>query len=506
MANYIPSGTEYAAKILSESKGKFFVYGDPDVDGVFSAFFVCQMLSAFGKDYEIYINENRAHGFFYEDIAALEGRTVIAVDFSIKPEILEQLRQHNVKLVNIDHHDIKDKSLVTYSCTGTAIDGVVINNQYCFEPDDERYLSGAGMVYYVLSNICPSFDNAVSRAVVGITLLSDIRPLESDKARNFLRACYTCKEPYIQYLIDVTRAERDFGFGKPSMERNYVDYTFSPKMNALFRLNMGTTAIDLVMGKKPKFDLDEARQIQNQIRDYIKSKIQSPFNSNGVLQSVSSHLELSGANTMLPNLNTYYMPNETISDQYKLANFIGLTCSQLKGYGKSCIAYIGSDTHIERGSFRGRFDRVDYLDIFKQHGFNEENCAGHANAFGFHDCDLRSIDWIGLNNHLGIVESEAVQVEYENRVVDVSNLQFFTHSDLLKTMAMTNIYVRDSYRSYIRYVGSNVTRRAVGKMWEFLIDGVKVKCFDADITPTNGFILPIYDRGILTYFLKNIKK
>ena len=501
MANYVPAGTEFAADILSRSEGKFFVYGDPDVDGVFSAFFVCQVLEAFGKDYEIYINQNRAHGFFYEDIA------VIAVDFHIKPDILEKLRQNNVKLINIDHHDIKDNSLYIYSLgDDDRVDGVVINNQYFFEPDEQRYLSGAGMVYYVFANIIPHFDNAVNRSIVGITLLSDIRPIENDNAKAFLRECYTCREPYIQRLIDLTRAEIDGNFGRPVMERNYIDYTFSPKMNALFRLNMGDVAINITRGIKPAFNLDDARMYQNQIRDYIKSKIVSPFNTNKTAYLAGMDIRGQGMDIMPTNFNVYYMPDEKISDTYKLANFIGLTCSQLKGSGISCIAYIGTDKHIERGSFRGRFDSVDYLAIFRACGFSEESCAGHSNAFGFHDCDLDSIDWNTLNNRIGIAESTAMQTEYENRIVEVSNLQFFTHGELLRNMAMTNIYVRDCFRSYIKYVGTNAERHPKGKMWEFIIDGIKVKCFDKDIDTSNGYILPIYERGILSYYLKNIKK
>lgn len=36
----------------------------------------------------------------------------------------------------------------------------------------------------------------------------------------------------------------DFAFGTPKIDRNFVDFEFSPTINALFRFNMGTEVID----------------------------------------------------------------------------------------------------------------------------------------------------------------------------------------------------------------------------------------------------------------------
>lgn len=517
MMNWTPVGIPEAATVLSKLSGTPLVYFDPDVDGLYSGYFVCKFLEAMKIPYEKYINENRMHGFFYEDVAALSGRTVIAVDFSISPDKLESLRSNRVFLVNIDHHNIQDTELVTYKHDGSdTVDGVVINNQYSFEPDDKRYLSGAGVVYYVLSHFLPSFDCELTRALVGLTLLSDIRPIENKEAETFLRTLYICRLPYIQYLIDITKAERDYQFGVPRLERNYADYTFNPKINALFRLNMGTVAMDLAFGTKPSFNLDDARLIQNQITDYIAENLKSPFNTNnlldmqapGVTQFVKTVTDANGnevqlSDVVLSSLDIAYMPMVHISDSYSICNFIGLTCSHRKGFGKSCVAYVGDDSHVIRGSFRGRFDSVDYLGLFKKYGFR---CDGHRNAFGIMDCDLKDVDFIGLNTEIERLEAEAERHEYENRLVSVDNLSVFMHSDLLKQIAMTNIFVRDSYRIYLKYTGTNAKRTVRGKMFEYNIDGVMVKCFDEDIDTSNGYILPIYDRNVLTFYLKNIKK
>ena len=509
--DWCPRGVAIASSILSRSANDFLVYYDPDVDGLFSGKLACNFLDAFGKHYTTYINQNRAHGFFYEDITSLRGKTVIAVDFAITPDKLELLRQNGVLLINIDHHSIKSDKLVTYSFDGSSqIDGVVINNQYSFEPEEHRYLSGAGVVFYVLSHLVSGFDCEINRALVGLTLLSDIRPLENKLAENFLYTCYTCRHPYMKYLVDATKSERDFTFGVPRMERNYVDYTFSPKLNALFRLNMGQTAIDLANGVLPKFSLDSVRDKQNEIRDYIFTHVSSPFANNpDLLKNCSSQAvttqSQSGYSVGLKNLGVYGISPMLYDGKYTISNFIGLTCSHIKGNGQSCMVYVGDGDNIERGSFRGRFDSVDYLSIFRSHGF-DGYCDGHTVAFGILPYKLNNVDFEGLSAAIGEAEAAAEQTEYANRIFQVNNMSTYLHSDMLRTLAMTNIYVRDSHRVYIQYTGTNVTKNMKGKLIEFNIDGVIVKCFNDDIDTRNGYILPIYDRGQLTFYLKNIKK
>lgn len=517
MKGWVPSGVEYIADILSRSEGTFFVYGDPDVDGLFSTQFVLLLLKSFNKDYEVFINENRAHGFFYEDIKSLSGRTVIAVDFSITPDKLKLLQENNVKLINIDHHEILNKEQVTYSCDGTHVDGVVVNNQYCFEPEEHRYLSGAGVVYYAFCALVAGFDTELTRALVGLTLLSDIRPLENPYAREFLKTCYKCRHPYILRLVELTRAEKDYNFGVPSMERNYIDYTFSPKINALFRLNLGNVALDIIQGKDPPFSLSDARDVQNQVCDYIYSNLKNPFDINGLLNTAEEGIVqvpkfvdngLGGqtklVSTALDGLTMCFVEDTPITNAtYKLSNFIGLTCSHLKGTGNSTVVYVGTADVIVRGSFRGRCDTVNYLQLFRKYGMT---CAGHENAFGILNCRLADVDFIGLIKELKQLEAIAIEQEYANRITETSNFAMFTRTQLLKDIALTNIYVRDRYRVYIKYTGTNIVRKTMGKMWEYTIDGVHVKCFDADINPSNGYILPIYDRGILSFYLKNIKK
>lgn len=479
--NWKPVGLELAYKILNKSEGKLLVYFDPDVDGLFSGYLACRVLDALGKSYDKYINSNRAHGFLMseQEIAALAGRTVIAVDFSISEDKLALLYKYNVRLINIDHHDIRDKNLVYWGTVDNP-DGVVINNQYCFEPDEHRYLSGAGCVFYTFANMFEWFDTPLTRALVGITLLSDIRPIENDFAKIFLSACYTSRDPYMLYLVKVTKADRDFSFGVPLMERNYIDFTFSPKINALFRMNRGYDAIGLLFGSASDLDLDAIRQEQNAIRDDILGRLSPVYTSS--------------------SFDLLFSPEFDVSPDFAITNFIGLTCSKIKGdSGKSTITYMGTGSYIKRGSFRGRYDNVDYLSLFQRYGFS---CAGHANAFGISDCNISNIDISALDSELKALEQQASLVQMKNRLIPVDNMSLFIHTDLLKQVAMSNNYVRDQNRIYLKYTGTAISHVKHGKMIEYTLDNIKVKCFDEALSPTSDYILPIYDRRALSFYLK----
>lgn len=516
---WIPQGTDIASQILATSADdSFVVYYDPDVDGLMAGREVCAVLDAFKKKYAIYINENREHGFFYgnndSDLEALRGKTVIAVDFSIADATWAKLQEHGVRVINIDHHEIAHKELVTYSFDGKNPDGVIINNQYAFEPEHQRYLSGAGVVYYVFAAMFPAFDNQLMRGLVGITLISDIRPIENEYARVFLHDCYTCRDDFMLYLVSLVKPEKDYGFGVQLMERSYLEYRFNPRFNALFRLNRGYDAIGLLFYKKLDYSLDAAKAEQNNVMHTMIDRQQNIFALTGVLNGVkhprvkyvqdfvqtAAGLE---AVTIpeLDNLKISYISHFEVSNEYKTTNFIGLVCSRVREDGKSAVIFMGdSPTHITRGSFRGNSDFVDYLKIFKKHGFT---CDGHAGAFGIRDCDISKIDFVQLSQD--IADAEAAVTETENFIYEVANMSVAAQSKIVHDIAISNNYVRTYKRVYLRYTGSNVYKKRTPKMIEYLIDGVSVTCFDESYNVENALIMPVYERKTMKFYLRQRK-
>lgn len=484
---YQPRGNSRVSTILQKTTPEtvFVIYYDPDIDGVVSGELVRRLLHTFGRPYMYYINENRSHGLKMTDdqIEALRGKVLILVDASMSRDELEMLTARGVDVINIDHHHLEYQELVYVKNDVTGCEGVIINNQYPFEPEEYRFLSGAGVVYYTFNTIFPNFFGVEEKALVGLSLLSDIRPLESAVARDFLHTTYNCKTDFINYLVDITKGDFDFGFGIQTFDRNFIDYTFSPKINALFRLNKGYDAIELFQGHFTNgSDLDIYRNIQNAIVNTIIDNLQGEELSNLVYKYVPSNLP--------------------ISYNYEITNFIGLACSRVKNFGKTTFLFVMEDGKVKRGSVRGLCDDVDYLHIFREHGFKAE---GHKNAFGVLEVDFDNVDLNALNNALAEAEFGYAERKYAGRILEVNNLAFFLRSKNAE-LADWNNYVRDSARYYLKYTGSNaeeIGRGKSGKYVDYEIDGIKVRSFEPDVPLDRALILPIKERGAyINFFLR----
>jgi single-stranded DNA-specific DHH superfamily exonuclease len=478
---YVPRGVDKACGILAKSTS-FLDYYDPDIDGAISGDLIRRFLQAFRKPYQYYINDNRTHGFRMTDaqIDHLKGITLILVDAGMTRQEVIRLTSAGVNVINIDHHHLNEDELVYVKDDITGCEGVIINNQYPFEPEEYRFLSGAGVVYYVLNAISPGFCAGDEKALVGLSLLSDIRPIESPIAQDFLHTTYTHKSPLMEYLIHVAKNDSDFGFGVQTFDRNFIDYTFSPKVNALFRLNKGYDAIALFEGK---FDYGSGlavyRKIQNALADTIIENLQGHELSNLVFKYVPSNIP---------------MPYT-----YEVTNFIGLACSKVKNFGKTSMLFVKEGDSIKRGSVRGLCDDVDYLDVFRKHGFRAE---GHKNAFGVISVDFAKVDLEAMNAEIARLEHGYEERKYEGRIFEVNNLAFFLKSKN-QQFADHNNYVRDPHRVFLRYTGSNVERYQKGRAVEFTVDGIKVMSFDQDLSLENALVLPVRERGnYVQFYLK----
>lgn len=483
MEHYTPTGMETVGHILSLSD-KFMVYYDPDIDGGVSGRLACTLLQKFNKPHSVYINENRAHGFKLKpsDVSMLQGSTVIMVDAGITKREIEWITDLGVNIINIDHHHTDEKEFVHVVSSKTGAEGVIINNQYSFEPEKWRFLSGAGVVYFVVNSLYPDLFGKDEQALVGLTLLSDVRPLGSPEANEFLKVTYTHSSPLVDYFIRLTAPEKDFGFGVQTFDRNFIDYTFSPKINALFRLNKGLDAIHVFNGTYTnKGDLVNYRAIQNKNCDDILDE----------LRGISTdHLEIK------------YVPHDlkVSYSMYEITNCIGLAASKhLTATGKTTLLYVEKDGQVLRGSVRGLCEDVDYLSIFRKHGFDSE---GHDGAFGVKSFDKNTVDYNALSAEIGEMERGYTERKYVDRVIEVTNLHLFTSGNK-SAVADYNNYVRDNARILVKYTGKNIEEKKIGRMTEFYLDGVRVMSFEDGLTPENGLIMPLRERGqYISFYLK----
>lgn len=481
---YKPVGISKVYEILKKTKC-IIDYYDPDFDGLISGYFIERLAVRLGIPYKYYINENREHGCKLpmskiEELSKIKGLTLIVVDALMTRKEVEEIVKRGVNVINIDHHE-NDECDVIYVEHGDC-SGIVINNQYLFEPKNYKFLSGAGVVYYVIKNLIPDLLEQYGdfEALVGVSLLSDIRELENKEAEFFLKETYSHESELTAYLTELAGGNVDFGFGVRILDRNFIDYTLSPKVNAMFRLNKGYEAIELIKGKFTEGAyLDIYRNIQKSVVEGILERL---------VRLDFSHLT--------------YGYVENYESEYKLTNFIGLVASQIKNEGKTTMLFVKEGNQIIRGSVRGMCDDIDYREIFGKYGFI---CKGHKVAFGIRgDVDESSLGKI--NEDIAKLEAGYEERKYEGRIVEVSNLSFYLMNKG-KNIAKHNVYVREQFRHHIKYTGdTSLVKKNVsksGKRIEYIVDGVPIVCFEEGLTLDNGLITPIEERGnYTTFFLR----
>lgn len=469
-------GTSLVRDFIESYRGRpVLVYFDPDPDGLFSGYFVCKLLDMLNIKYSYYVNSKRKHGFDLEP-STLKGFFVIAVDFGISQSLVESLVRNNVALLSLDHHDIQDEFIYIKS-SETDARGVIINNQYPFEETEKKFLSGAGVAYESFCDCYPDFKSTENEAIVGITLLSDICPIENDLARKYLTKTFSAdtQSGYIGYLVKNT-LESDYGFGVPRLDRNFIDFTFSPRVNSMLRFGRETEALNFILGKG--IGTINTRKTQKDYVQYLLS-----------IAEIKEYTNLRVACCDVTKIDPAYR-------NIDITCFIGTVCSKVKGSVGNAIAYVLDNGKVTRASFRGRYSDVHYRVSFKSLGLQAE---GHPNAFGILNLEPSEGIWTQLNDIIFDLEQDH-QITY--KVIEATNLSMVMLQRGL-SLATENCYVRDLYRTYIKYLGKNYTIAVDKENYrEYFVDGRSVKCFNKELTPENAFILPMLEKGHVVCYLQ----
>ena len=461
-----------------------------------------------GLQYRYYVNDNRYHGLRLSP-QQLKGYLLIAADFSISEQEVKDLVDNDVAVLSTDHHDIQNKAI---DYTGSTAEGIVINNQYIFEPEDNRYNSGAGVFYELICELYPEFKTDVRDALVGITLLSDIRPLENPKAKYYLKKLFNAdvNDEYLGYLIRSTNTS-DFGFGAVKLDRNYVDFTLSPKINSMLRFNKTKESVAFILGYGLKADDYKDKQ-----KSFIK-----------VMLERALYLQL-------PHIHIIVFDVKNFEDwsEADITNFVGYAVSRHKDSNGniSSFGFCISGGTVTRGSFRGRYSDLSYVRTFKNLGLDVH---GHSNAFGLHSFTPSKELWQELNDAVADLEANHKLTE---TILPVTNLSIF-NVQRGREVAENNCYVRGMYRTYLDYNGTNVkivkqnfifeefssedyaSNRLPDKLVkgtkykyvmglngkpqcsyiEYSIDGRPVKSFGTYLE--DGLLLPMLDKGYIVYYV-----
>lgn len=479
---YRPSGTVEAFALICRAN-KILLHYDPDVDGLFSGELMQILLKFIHKDFECVVNDNRFHGIHRNRLDYIEQGgfdLVLCVDFTPEPQIIEHLTTKGIGVVSIDHH-------APYDIPQFGNLYALVNNQYMSENtiNSVKTLSGAGVVYYFIAECLTLlskqtgvkwFENPDYIVPVGISLLSDSRDIENELCRYFLYRTYNEYQDTLFSDLVLDLKTGDFAFGTPKIDRNFVDFEFSPTINALFRFNMGTEVIDAFNTGIFTAKLKEYRNKQKKL-----------------IKIANEHIRV----TQLSNMVVCELLKEDLIDkidfEFNLENFVGLVASRVKDYyQKTALVYCRSTQQGYRGSVRGLNTKFNYLEIFQKYF----SAHGHTMAFGAYFDTLGDID--KLNEDLKHLEPTFVPYEH----MEIYNLKtFVSHpsESIARLVAEVNMYLKSDKQILLSYNGTGLTEKAkYGEMTEYLVDGIPARGFGFTNT---GLIHPVITRGYLQFLV-----
>lgn len=221
---------EQAARTLLRhcQNGKIYIQIDEDADGYTSGAILLNYLhriipSIVDCNFSYGLRDLKLHGIDMDNISADTTLVVVPDAGSSELEKCEQLQQHGIEVIILDHHmsDVINTS------------AIVVNNQLCDYPN--KTLSGAGIVYkfckYLDSilelNIADDF---IDLAMLGI--IADVMSLQNYETVQIIRTgIKNIKNPFIKTMVQ----KNAYSLGD-EVTPDGVAFYIAPYVNAVTRI------------------------------------------------------------------------------------------------------------------------------------------------------------------------------------------------------------------------------------------------------------------------------
>lgn len=455
------------------------VYFDPDVDGILAGYIMVDYLRRFHNiNPRMLLNENRSHGVDFTLFDKECG--IINVDSSILYSQLKDIQEKPISVLSLDHHSVSTLPKEQETRYLTVNDRTVV---FSFQYNDIEkqwkqfdFLSGAGVVWLFLKMVDPNYNADDMERYVGITLLSDNCPIENPLARGILEKMYQTKAKEIPFIHNNLNKFFATVWDNPesNLDRHTVDFIISPVINAALRCGETYTIINAICDSD-RYTLPLRKELQKSIRDIL-----------------TEHIEV-----LYDEEFKVIILNGPITDKHSRyeTNMLGLIANRiLNDTHKSCLILYLLNGKLTRGSFRGFGQKIDYLEILQQFGFNVE---GHKAAFGILGLPP-TIDWESIGRTIKILEDLNPNT---SNIVELQNLKL--NLDFIHQIAYENQFLLSPNKIKIKYKGLGSTLKIKRKTYiVYDVNGIEVKGFHEDLTMDNGWIIPILKSGTLEYILE----
>lgn len=392
---------EWINDILENNK-RVLIYGDYDCDGLMSTMVWKRFFEVLKfENFEIYKYKARTHNIDY--FCVVQARTddydyvIISDTGSNELEQLDSITVFGAKVIVVDHHETE----LEYYDYGEdiAVCSTVIENR--MNGNDDLRVSGAGLVflltdYYLRTE--KSIEDIEMASYAVVALYSDAMPMQN----RINRSIYSLTSYISNHELPVPI--RDFTNDYTMFSKRFIQWTYAPKVNALFRSEKFQALND--------YFLNGVERLPSTQRMYYTGRITDVHRlSSDLVGKVSDVISVREyTNICIGFLDS--AKDYIDIEKNKVYNYTGLVANKLsQRYNKPCVV-ICSRGEIIKGSFRDLKDR-NFLTMFK----DVVTAGGHKAAFGF------TFGVYELNDFLNFIKDLDIDLSHKKDVYVIEDCQ-----------------------------------------------------------------------------------
>ena len=470
------------------------LHTDVDVDGIGTTYEFKKTLENLGShNHVLLINSDKIHGIQQKQVDYFNTKyhidlMIITDSSSNEVDLIKQL---NCDVLCIDHHDLLHNDL-SGQCNDGTHEYVIVNNtiENTNQEEDESWLKGRNIsafdnlqhyvgdkdmscgvvVYELLRLYCECFsnpkliENLKLYQWAAITLFTDVINTLNDRNQWYLSKTIGSRE--LEYTLNVTMQK--LNKYKSVIDKTYILYKFAPVINKAIRAGSGNKALYTIVNTPDKIDeLLQFAELQN----------------NAISKAIMCEITQGDTTTTVERNFTTKTIQLDISKLDISPNYSGVIAGRLSGdNNKNTAVYIIEDGMC-RGSFRGRYQNVDYrayFDSYKDYIYAQ----GHPTAFGF---KLYKEDLDIIMNNLEKIEPEVENKPFltagnmtddEKGVYHITDIEEFKRLGYLWRIAIGNSKVNSSDNINITVKASDVTlKESKGAVYTYNALGMECKAF-----------------------------
>lgn len=478
-----------------ERNSRIVLSTDVDVDGIGTTYILKKVLNALSStNHLLLINKEKVHGIQEKHVKYFKQNKIdlmIITDSSCNE--IDIIKNFNCDVLVIDHHELLHRELYG-KCNDNEHEFVIVNNtiENSMQIIDNEFLKSSnnttfdniepylgdsdmscGLVVYELMRVYCSYysspkilENLMLYQWCGVTLFTDAINTLTERNQWYLdKTVFSMSVEHSLWVM--LQAINKY---KATLDKSYINYSLAPIINKAIRAGHSNEALDCVINNPSNiYSLNIYNELQQQAIEKALYVIHTK--EDGTVEKVPKVFDTDNILIDISNLGIH-------------TNYTGVIAGRASGdNNKNAAVFKITEQGLCKGSFRGRYKKVDYRKYFEEYS-HDIYAQGHPPAFGF-ECTYEQL--LSIMNSLGTIEPTIEEKPYitlgkmspsEYGVYHVTDLEEFKRLGYIWKIATGNSKVSSIDEITIRVKASDVKlKETKGKLYIYDVLGLECKAF-----------------------------